>query len=105
MSLPVILHPEIHQELESARKWYDQMSYSLADEFLRCFVVTLDQIYRNPEMYAVVEAGLRKANLRRFPYQVFYGIGVDQVFILGLIHSHAEPKATISRLTSRNPQH
>jgi hypothetical protein len=105
MILPLILHPEVHQEINTACLWYERASRGLAGEFARCLVVTLDQIHRNPDMYAVIEAGFRRANIRRFPYQVFYRIAAGKVFVLSLSHSHSDPKATLSRLITRDPQH
>jgi hypothetical protein len=104
MILPLILHPEVFQEIETARKWYDQIAFGLADEFTRCLVATLDRIHRNPSMYAVVESTFRRAGLRRFPYQLFYRIGREQVFVLGLYHSHADPQTAISRVAGRDPR-
>ena len=102
MILPLVVHPDVFQEIEAACEWYDQTAFGLAHEFARCLVATLDHIHRNPFIYAVVEADFRKANLHRFPYQVFYRIGREQVLVLGQYHSHADPKAAIARVTGRD---
>ncbi len=104
MILPLIVHPDVFQEINAAREWYDQIAFGLADEFARCLVATLDHIHSNPSMYAAVEATFRKASLRRFPSQVFYWIGTEYVFVLGLYHSHADPKTAMSRVAGRDPR-
>ena len=93
MILPLILHPEIHVDIATARRWYEQVSPGLADEFGRCLAATIDEIYRHPSIYAVIEAQLRRANLHRFPYLVYYRITSRQVVVLGVYHSHTDPEA------------
>ena len=43
-------------------------------------------------MYAVVRGRTRRALLRRFPYGVFCAEHADEVVVLAIVHSHADPR-------------
>jgi toxin ParE1/3/4 len=102
MILPLIVHPDVLVDIATARRWYEQVSLSLADEFSRCLAATLDGIHRNPRIYAVIEGSLRRANLHRFPYQVYYRITSRHVCVLGVYHSHTDPETALLRVSSRD---
>jgi hypothetical protein len=102
MTLPLIVHPDVLVDIATARRWYEHVSLGLADEFSRCLAATLGGIHRNPGIYAVIDGPLRRANLHRFPYQVYYRITSRQVYVLGVYHNHTDPEATLRRVSSRD---
>ena len=53
------------------------------------------------DRYSCVEAEMRRANLNRFPYSLFYVIDGDTVNVLSCFHQHRESK-TRQQLLSDN---
>ena len=53
MSLPIVLRPEVEQDLRSARDWYDVRRDGLGDEFSMQVSQMFDTIGKMPEMFAV----------------------------------------------------
>ncbi|MDM4766249.1 hypothetical protein [Pelomonas sp. SE-A7] len=45
----------------------------------------------NPFLYPVLELDLRRVNLRRFPYALFFIVEGDQVTVLACFHQHRKP--------------
>ncbi len=45
-----------------------------------------------PLLYTRIEADIRRAGLRRFPYSLFYVIDDDQVQVLSCFHQQRDPK-------------
>ena len=58
----------------------------------------LERISRTPEMYRVVYHDIRRALTRRFPYAVYYRIVGNDVVVLGILHTHRDPREWQSRV-------
>ena len=65
------------------------------------FLDELERIERfirfNPLLYPRVEAEIRRASLRRFPYSLFYVIDGDEVLVLSCFHQQRDPKSRFDR--------
>jgi len=93
----MIIRPEAEADLANARDWYEGQRAGLGAEFLLCVEEVLERIGRMPEMYAVVYHSARRALTRRFPYAVYYCIEGDDVVVLGILHTHRDPREWQSR--------
>jgi plasmid stabilization system protein ParE len=92
-----VFRAEAVAELREARDWYAAQAPGLELEFARAVDAALAAIARFPESYPVVEADLRRAILRRFPYQLVYAPEGDAVIILACYHHRREPRSWRSR--------
>lgn len=68
------LTPEAELDLDEAHLWYHRQAPGLAADFLAAVNTRLASIQRHPEAYALVDATMHRALLRRFPYAIFYEI-------------------------------
>lgn len=71
MSLKVHFKPAALAEIESAHAWYELQAAGLGAEFLRRVKLAELKIAREPLLYPVAKAPLRRASLRQFPYVLF----------------------------------
>lgn len=92
MSFPVVYKPLAQMEAAEAYQWYGQPHIGMGNAFLEELERTNGFIASNPHLYACVEAEMRRANLNRFPYSLFYVIDGDTVNVLSCFHQHREPK-------------
>lgn len=92
MSLPVIFKPAALAEIETAHAWYELQAAGLGAEFLRRVKLMERNISREPLLYPVVRAPLRRANLRQFPYALFYVAEPDRAVVLGCLHHRRDPE-------------
>ena len=74
MSSPPILLPEAKADVEDAYLWYEEQSFGLGMEFLRCVETSLVLIQRTPLVYPVVYESYRRALVRRFPFAIFFEV-------------------------------
>jgi plasmid stabilization system protein ParE len=65
----------------------------LGVDFLDAFEVVLDALCANPLQYPEVYQSVRRAILRRFPYEVFYMVDGQVVSILAVMHSRRNPES------------
>lgn len=93
----MIIRPEAEADLANARDWYERQRAGLGAEFLLCVEEVLERIGRTPEMYRVVHHDVRRVLTRRFPYAVYYRIAVNEVVVLGILHTRRDPREWQSR--------
>jgi toxin ParE1/3/4 len=97
MNLPVVLRPEVEQDLRSARDWYDVRLEGLGDEFLTQVYDLFDRLEQMPEMYAIMWKDIRNCRLTRFPYNVYYRTLANRVEVLAVMHASRHPSSWKSR--------
>ena len=87
-----VLRPQAGREIEEAAEWYDSRRSGLGSEFLDAVDACLTSVLRNPEGYPQVRSGMRRAVLRRFPYNLIYALRAGVVVVLGCVHGRRDPK-------------
>ena len=91
MSFGLVFKRLAETEIAEAFAWYDQNEIDQGSAFL----VELERVERfvrlNPLLYPKVEGEVRRANLRRFPYSLFYVVDGDVIAVLSCFHQHRDP--------------
>jgi len=67
-------------------KYYNQISYELADRFIDNFENTINQIEINPFIYQLRYKNIRIANFSKFPYSIHFIVENESIFILNVLH-------------------
>jgi toxin ParE1/3/4 len=84
-------------DLREAFEWYEARSTGLGFEFLRAARAALALIERNPAQFAVVLDDIRRVQLLRFPYAVYYFMDEDRVVVIACAHGRQHPRRWSSR--------
>ena len=91
MSFGLVFKRLAETEIAEAFAWYDQNEIDQGSAFL----VELERVERfvrlNPLLYPKVDGDVRRANLRRFPYSLFYVVDGDVIAVLSCFHQHRDP--------------
>ena len=93
----MIIRAEAEADLADARTWYERREDGLGGTFLERVEEALRQIERLPESHRVVYGSVRRVQVRRFPFLVYYTIVADEVVVIGVVHSHRDPNIWRSR--------
>ena len=100
MSASPILIPEAKADVADAYLWYEDQSFGLGMDFLRCVEVALLSIQRTPMIYPVVHETYRRTLVRRFPFAIFFEI--DDVnnccVVYSVFHCSQDPEKWRGRL-------
>lgn len=88
---------EFPNDLRSAIEYYAELQEDLAEDFLRETKVAIDSILTGPLHFQKVFLELRKVNLHRFPYAVFYIITDDFIVVVGIMHLRRHPNVWQTR--------
>ncbi len=88
-------HQEVKTDFEEAFGWHQDQSYGLGFEFAAAFRVVLGSIKRDPLIYACRWEDIRRVNLKRFSYGLFYFVEDDTVVVLALLHGKRDLKRLV----------
>jgi hypothetical protein len=80
------------RELDDAVAWYDGQAEGIGMEFLDEMDRVLRRIVAYPLSGMVLEPGLRRCILTRFPYGIIYGIEGSSIIVLAVAHLHRRPR-------------
>ena len=97
MTYPLILRPEVEEDLLDAYQWYDERVPSLGLRFLASVEQAFARIERTPQLYAVVYEGVRRALIRTFPYGIHYLFEEERSVVLAVVHSSRHPREWMER--------
>jgi plasmid stabilization system protein ParE len=91
-------HPLTAPDLNNAATYYNRQRPGLGDEFRSEVYATIDRIRSNPYQFPVVEHGIRRGFVRRFPYSVlFRTVNDDTIRVLVIRHHRRHPSFGLTR--------
>jgi plasmid stabilization system protein ParE len=89
----LVVAPQAKREIRDAAAWYESQARGLSNEFLRAIAQKFGQIERNPKLFAEVHTDIRRAGLRRFPYNLFYRVEDARITVEACQHQHRDPQS------------
>ena len=89
--MSLFVRPAAGADIEEAFVWYEGQRPGLGDDSLDAIRTVFEVLEESPRRYRVVHRDTRRANLRRFPYGVFYRMIRSEVVVLAIIHLHRDP--------------
>jgi plasmid stabilization system protein ParE len=89
-------HPLVTADLREAFDWYEDQQSGLGLEFAKDFLFRYRHLVRYAELYAVRFADVRRLNLDRFPYGIFYVVRAPEIWILGVLHASRDTETVIT---------
>ncbi len=92
MSLRIQFSAPAEEDVEAAKAWYaEQPTPDLDLHFKQDLDETLLRIERFPSGYAAIRQDVRKANLHRFPYTIFFRLRGDELLVVAVLHHARDP--------------
>ena len=83
-------HPLARADLQSAFDWYEVEvpcpGAGVREQFRRAY----RKPGQHPLLYAIGFSGIRRVNLNRFPFGIFYAVKRDEVRVPGVLHGSRE---------------
>lgn len=98
MTRPLVLRPAAEADVAEASGWYQKRNPGRALYFIKSVEVALSSIEGNPALYAEVYRGVRRVQLRGFPYSIFYIAKPDVIEVIGCIQNRRHPSRWRSRV-------
>ncbi len=73
-------HPEVEKEFLEAIDYYEDRERGLGYDFSIEVLAAIQNIVTYPIAWPVIEEGVRRCLVNRFPYGVIYSIEQDEIF-------------------------
>jgi plasmid stabilization system protein ParE len=90
-------HPSVQQDVNGILKHYHDISSRLADEFWDELMSVIAAAAKDPEHFHFAEAGLRRANLHKFPYHFLFRPLPGKIRITVVRHNKRDPQHALGR--------
>jgi len=97
-NIKLLIRHKAKLDIKDAHNWYESQREGLGDIFLKDFASCINFICENPKSYPVILTEIRRALLKKFPYNVFYLFSKNKVVILACFHSKRNPNTWRARI-------
>ena len=97
MNRSFAFHPAARAELREAVKFYEREVAGLGGEFIEEVRATIERILDYPHSGLLLDPGVRRRLLARFPYSIIYMPDEDPVLIVAVMHQRRRPNYWLSR--------
>ena len=94
----LVLAAEAEDELLRSARYYEQERRGLGDDFVAEVQTLAARLLEFPELGTIVIRDVRRARVRRFPYDLVYRIHQDLLIIIAVMHQRREPGYWKNRL-------
>ncbi len=98
MALTYRLHFSAKKELTDAVDWYEAERKGRGARFFIAYLKTLKAILSNPTAFPKDFDEVRKANLQKFPYSIYFEEVGNEVFVYSVFHNKRDPEAWKKRV-------
>ena len=92
MTPPVRLTSAAVQDLALAERWYLEEAPHVLASFEEEIDRTFDRISERPHMYRTLQATVRRALVRKFPFSVFYRVLPEWIEVIAVLHQSRDPR-------------
>ena len=89
--LKVKFAKEASYEFRESVEWYESGAKGLGLRFTDEIASTVEKIRLNPDLYRKITGNIRRIQVNRFPYSVFYTIEDDTLVVLRIFHNKRKP--------------
>ena len=97
MKFKIAFHPLVEGEAAAAAEWYERQQAGRGVDFVAEYRDRLRHLPGESLFYAVRFHDIRRVNLPRFPYGIFYFLADDGVIVLGVLHGARDSEAELAR--------
>ncbi|RXK55517.1 type II toxin-antitoxin system RelE/ParE family toxin [Oleiharenicola lentus] len=95
----IVLHPEADREFAEAALYYETKRPGLGADFILAVDEAVADLRDFPYRWRIIEDGVRRGLIRRFPYAFYYWekLAGEELEILSISHSKRHPLHWLGR--------
>ena len=100
MSYIIKIKKSARADLLIVLSYYEEKDKKLSENFSNYFDYLLKQVFLTPFIYQIFYKNIRRIPLgQKFPYNIFYTIDKDIIYILAVVHEKRSPAVLEKRIT------
>jgi plasmid stabilization system protein ParE len=93
--LPIKKHRLVAVDFQSAYNWYQSKQPGLGTDFINDFRLAYRRLRQFPLRCSVRFADVRRLNLERFPYGLFYAVTSKEITVLAILHASRDTETIL----------
>ena len=93
----LLLRPQAQFDVADTAVWYESQKPGLGIRFLEELERVMARARLNPFQFPEIDPGVRRGLLQRFPYSVYFSVGVARIEVIAVLHQHRHPDTWRSR--------
>lgn len=97
-------HRLVKADLQAAYDWYEDRRPGLGAEFAAEFETAYHHLLEFPLRHAVRFSDVRRLNLLRFPYGIFYVVRPPDLYLLAVLHTSRDTEIILQGRRSARSQ-
>ena len=78
--------PAVQSDLRKAKSYYERQRRGLGRDFLSRVLDQFERIALYPLAAPVVERNVRKIGIEKFPFEIYYRLNDQEIFVFAIIH-------------------
>ncbi len=86
MAFNIVIKPIAIFDNDEIISYYRKESGELANRYYQHFLAALKKIRETPLAYSYVKNPVRKHNINKFPYKIYYLVEEENIIVLGIAH-------------------
>ena len=95
--MTVVYHPAVQRDVGVVLRHYDRISPRLGDAFWDELMTWIEAARIAPERFHLADRGLRRVNLKRFPYHILYREMAGGIQMIVVRHHRRHPNYGVQR--------
>jgi toxin ParE1/3/4 len=101
---PVRLTALAEADIAQAFRWYEAKKPYLGEEFIERVEEAIEKIAQNPTLHAKLIEDVRRVDVRKFPYGIWYRVEDDGSVVIACLHHKREPALAKARALGISPK-
>jgi toxin ParE1/3/4 len=82
---------QAYSDVAASWTWYEDQREGLGDRFMVAYREALERIQSMPEIFSQVDARVRRAMMRRFPFGVYFLLEQERIGVIAVLHASRDP--------------
>ena len=91
--------PEADGEFREAARYYEREARGLGLAFVIAVHRAVRELQLHPQSCPEVRPGLRKKNMKRFPYSLIFSLEADSLIVVAVAHQKRRPNYWKARIS------
>jgi plasmid stabilization system protein ParE len=92
MNRRTFVRPEAQTNIRETAVWYEQRETGLGRRFMGEIRQSLESISTTPLRFPIIDNGVRRLLLRRFPYAIYFLWENESAIVIAVLHQHRDPE-------------
>ena len=78
--------PLVQSDLRKTKSYYERQRRGLGKDFMTCVLNQFERIALYPLAAPTVEKNVRKIGIEKFPFEIYYLLNDQEIFIFAVVH-------------------